>query len=219
MGLEADQLLRVFEMFVQLQRAGENPGGLGLGLALVRSLAELHDGSVEARSEGRGKGSQFIVRLPLAEQSADSAPLRLAPVASLVTRRVLVVDDNEDAAVTLSALLGSHGHEVRHCFSAAEALSAIENFLPEVAFLDLNMPGMDGYELAKSLRARPGGSLVRIIAVTGMGRETDIARTRETGFDAHLTKPADPDALLRLAAGSPEGETVVPFTRPRSRQD
>jgi signal transduction histidine kinase/CheY-like chemotaxis protein len=220
MGIEADQLPRVFEMFVQLGQAGDSPGGLGLGLALVRSLAELHGGSVEARSEGRGKGSQFIVRLPLAAQSEEVPVPRLASAPTGAMRRILVVDDNEDAAITLNALLAAQGHDVRHCFNAAEALEISADRLPEVAFLDLNMPGMDGFELARRLRALPGGSLIRIIALTGMGRESDIARTRELGFDAHLTKPADPDAILKLASSLALGdETVVPFTRVRTRPD
>jgi CheY-like chemotaxis protein len=213
-GIEREQLRRVFEMFVQLDRSTDNPGGLGLGLALVRSLAELHGGRVQARSEGRGKGSEFTVRLPLAEPVVEAAPPRIAAAPPVTARRVLVVDDNEDAARTLSVLLGSHGHEVKHCFSARAALELAATELPDVAFLDLNMPEMDGYELARRLRALSGGSLMRIVAVTGMGRESDIARTREAGFDAHLTKPADPDTVLRMAEVVIE-DTVVPFQRTR----
>ena len=219
MGIEAAELPRVFKMFEQLGQGQQSAGGLGLGLALVRSLAELHGGRVEARSEGRGQGSEFIVHLPLAEQSLESPPQRLAPAPSGKSRRVLVVDDNEDAAITLGAMLTAHGHEVRHCFSAQEALNITEGALPEVAFLDLNMPGMDGYELARRLRSRAGGSSVRIVALTGMGRESDIARTRETGFDAHLTKPADPDSILRLTEAGPDEHIVVPFPRSRIRQE
>jgi signal transduction histidine kinase/ActR/RegA family two-component response regulator len=216
-GIEPEQLRRVFEMFVQLDRSGENPGGLGLGLALVRSLAELHGGRVSARSDGRGKGSEFIVRLPLAGQAAEAPAARITPVRSGKSRRVLVVDDNEDAARTLSALLAAHGHDVVHCFGARQALEATETRLPDVAFLDLNMPGMDGYELARQLRARPGGSLIKIVALTGMGRESDVARTREAGFDAHLTKPADPEVVMRMAEGF-EDATVVPFPRSRGAE-
>ena len=217
-GMEAEQLPRVFEMFVQLERPGDHPGGLGLGLALVRSLAELHGGRVQARSDGRGKGSEFIVRLPLAEQPAEAPPQKIMPARIARSRRVLVVDDNEDSARTLGVLIASHGHEVQHCVSARAALELTEKQLPDVAFLDLNMPEMDGYELARRLRAQPGGSLVRIVAVTGMGRETDVARTRDAGFDAHLTKPADPDSVLHLAELL-EDDTVVPFPPARSRQE
>jgi signal transduction histidine kinase/CheY-like chemotaxis protein len=218
-GIDREQLPRVFEMFVQLDRSGENPGGLGLGLALVRSLAELHGGRIQARSDGRGKGAEFIVRLPLADQPAEAPPRQVVTESVRSARRILVVDDNEDAARTLSVLLEAHGHEVRHCFSAQAALEIVGDPLPDVAFLDLNMPGMDGYELARQLRARPGGSLMRIVAVTGMGRDTDVARSREAGFDAHLTKPADPDAVLRLAANAPGDRTVVPFPPARGRQE
>jgi signal transduction histidine kinase/ActR/RegA family two-component response regulator len=217
MGIEPEQLPRVFEMFVQLDRADNPAGGLGLGLALVRSLVELHGGRVQARSEGRGKGSEFIVRLPLAAQAtAENPPQRLPAPLPANTRHVLVVDDNEDAARTLGVLLESHGHDVRCCFSAAQALDAVADGLPDVAFLDLNMPHMDGFELARRLRARPGGGSMRLVAVTGMGRESDVTRTREAGFDAHLTKPADPDRILQLAQpGRLDQGTIVPFARSR----
>jgi CheY-like chemotaxis protein len=173
---------------------------------------------VQARSDGRGKGSEFIVRLPLAEQPAEAPPQKIIPARIARSRRVLVVDDNEDSARTLGVLMASHGHEVQHCVSARAALELAEKQLPDVAFLDLNMPEMDGYELARRLRAQPGGSLVRIVAVTGMGRETDVARTRDAGFDAHLTKPADPDSVLHLAELL-DDDTVVPFPPARSRQE
>jgi signal transduction histidine kinase/CheY-like chemotaxis protein len=218
-GIEREQLPRVFEMFVQLDPGGENPGGLGLGLALVRSLAELHGGRVHARSEGRGKGSEFIVRLPLADQPADAPPRQVPAETGISARLILVVDDNEDAARTLSVLLEAHGHRVQHCFGGQAALDLIGDALPDVAFLDLNMPGMDGFELARRLRGRPGGSLIRIVAVTGMGRESDVARSREAGFDAHLTKPADPEAVLRLAHDLRDEPTVLPFPAGRARQE
>lgn len=213
-GIEPEQLPRVFEMFVQLDRGGDSPGGLGLGLALVRSLAELHGGRVQARSDGRGQGSEFIVRLPLAERPIEAPTARVAATEARRPRRILVVDDNEDAARTLGVLIRASGHDVRFCFSAREALEAIEDGLPEVAFLDLNMPEMDGYELARRLRERAAGRPMRIIAVTGMGRESDVTRTREAGFDAHLTKPADPDIVLRMADGF--DDTVVPFPAVRA---
>ncbi|HUQ12610.1 MAG TPA: ATP-binding protein [Steroidobacteraceae bacterium] len=216
-GIEPAELPRVFEMFVQLGQGGEGAGGLGLGLALVKSLVDLHGGRVEARSEGRGKGAEFVVLLPLA--AAPSQPSAVLPVvvSTPTLRRVLVVDDNEDAAQTLGALLRAQGHEVRVYFNAREALQAAIEALPDVAFLDLNMPVMDGFALAQKLRMLPGGASVTLVAVTGMGRQEDHARSRDAGFDLHLTKPADPEVVIRIAAQDSSGEAnVVPFTRPRA---
>jgi signal transduction histidine kinase/ActR/RegA family two-component response regulator len=219
-GIEAAELPRVFEMFVQLGQGTEGAGGLGLGLALVKSLVDLHGGRVEARSEGRGKGAEFIVRLPLAAAPAAASPVLPASVPKPALRRVLVVDDNEDAAQTLAALLRAQGHEVDVHFNARAALEAAMNALPEVAFLDLNMPGMDGFALAQKLRMLPGGASLRIVAVTGMGRQEDHARSRDAGFDIHLTKPADPEVVIRLAALELSDDSkVVPFPRPRSAME
>ncbi len=215
-GIEPDHLPRVFEMFVQLDRERGSAGGLGLGLALVKSLVDLHDGRVEARSDGAGKGTEFVVLLPLAEQAAD-LPAPRTPVGIVQKAlRVLVVDDNEDAARTLGELLAAQGHEVTVHLNGVDGFAAAEANPPDVAFLDLNMPGLDGFELAKRLRATAWGASMRIIAVTGMGRASDLERTREVGFDAHLTKPADPERILELAvAVREESNTVVPFTRTR----
>jgi signal transduction histidine kinase/CheY-like chemotaxis protein len=218
MGIEPEQMPRVFEMFVQLGQGAESSGGLGLGLALVKSLVELHGGRVEGRSDGRDRGAEFIVHLPLAV-AQDEAPQPLAPVhAPAAGKRILVVDDNQDAARTLGALLVAHGHEVNVFFDANDALDAAIAAPPDVAFLDINMPMMDGLELAQRLRRLPGGALTRVIAVTGMGRQSDVASSRDAGFDAHLTKPADPETILRLAQGLPDN-TVVAFPRHRAAQD
>jgi signal transduction histidine kinase/ActR/RegA family two-component response regulator len=216
-GIEPAELPRVFEMFVQLGQGADGAGGLGLGLALVKSLVELHGGRVEARSDGRGTGAEFTVRLPLAAAPAESSPTLAVTVATPSLRRVLIVDDNEDAARTLAALLAAQGHEVNVFFNARDALEFAAASLPDVAFLDLNMPMLDGFALAQRLRLLPGGSAVRLVAVTGMGRQEDHVRSREAGFDIHLTKPADPDVVLRIAAlDSYPDAKVVPFTRPRA---
>jgi CheY-like chemotaxis protein len=213
-GIEPDQLPRVFEMFVQLETQRDHAGGLGLGLALVRSLVELHHGRVEAHSAGLGKGSEFIVRLPLAQPATEAGAARIAAGAAGGSgRRVMVVDDNEDGAQTMGALLTAAGHDVRVFYDATEALAAATLSSPEIAFLDLNMPGMDGFELARKIRELPSGQQIRLIAVTGMGREADLMRTRVAGFDAHLTKPADPEKLLEFAAAGADAHTVVPFPR------
>jgi signal transduction histidine kinase/ActR/RegA family two-component response regulator len=211
-GIEAAELPRVFEMFVQLGHGGEGTGGLGLGLALVKSLVDLHGGRVEARSEGRGKGAEFIVRLPLAAAPPEVPHAVNAVSSSGRQRRVLIVDDNEDAARTLGALLVAQGHHVNVYFNAHDALESAATALPDVAFLDLNMPGTDGFGLARQLRALPGGHGLRLVAVTGMGREEDQVRSREAGFDLHLTKPADPEAVIRIAEQDPDSR-VVPFVR------
>ena len=209
-GIDATQLQSVFEIFVQLEaNKAQSAGGLGLGLALVRSLVELHHGSVRAQSAGPGRGAEFIVTLPLVARAEN----RLAPSTGLRARngssRIIVVDDNEDAAQTLGELLRGCGHEVRVFIDAIEGLEAARADPPEVAFVDLSMPGMDGLEFARRVRREAWVSRVRLVAVTGMGRESDVAQALDAGFDAHLTKPADPDKLLALAAADDEPDVAV----------
>jgi PAS domain S-box-containing protein len=197
-GIEPGLLDRIFDMFVQgrapLQRVG---GGLGIGLALARRIAEMHGGSVEARSEGEGRGSEFTVRLPLAQ--GDAAEDRPAPKAKgpIPPRRVLVVDDNADAASMLDMLLRSVGHETRMANDGAEALRIAEKFEPDIVLLDIGMPGLDGYEVARRLRRLARERPLRIIAVTGWGQDADRQRSREAGFDLHLVKPVDATQLAK----------------------
>jgi len=190
----------VFTMFNQVGRDRHRArGGLGIGLSLVRSLVELHGGSVSAASPGPGQGSVFTVRLPLAEGRqaiAPPTPPAPPPVAGL---RVLVVDDNQDAAATLGELLGLIGHTVRVAHSGSQALVEAAGFGPQVVFLDIGMPGMNGYQTARALRAEPYDGML-LVALTGWGGDDDRARTREAGFDHHLTKPVDLDAVMRLLA-------------------
>jgi two-component system CheB/CheR fusion protein len=201
MGIPAEMLTQVFAPFTQLERSLDRAeGGLGIGLALVRALVELHRGSVVARSEGPGRGSEFEVRLPGSsavprgeERSAseDSRP------SGKVSRRVLVVDDNVDAAQSLALFLHASGHVVHKAHDGPAALEAALDLRPEVVLLDLGLPRMDGYEVARHLRARQPDGLV-LIALTGHGQEEDRRRTREAGFDHHVVKPAAPETLLRL---------------------
>jgi PAS domain S-box-containing protein len=197
-GIEADLLERIFDMFVQgrapLKRIA---GGLGIGLALSRKIAELHEGALEAHSEGEGKGSEFILRVPLAEErpAAVEAPAALGPAAR--PQRILIVDDNADAAATLEMLLKSLGHETRVVHDGEAALRLARPFRPDVVLLDIGMPGLDGYEVARRLRAMKKGTALRIIAVTGWGQEADRQRSSEAGFDLHLVKPVEPSALVR----------------------
>jgi CheY-like chemotaxis protein len=198
-GIDPALLDAVFGMFVQGRSAqGTASSGLGVGLALTRSIVELHHGTVEAKSEGPGRGSEFIINLPIGRDARVVAPApEKASPAAHVQKRVLVVDDNVDAAVMLSALVSQLGHESRAAYDGAEALAIAEGYRPEVVLLDLGMPGMDGLEVARRLRARTDTPQPRIIAVTGWGKGDDRARTREAGFDFHLVKPAD-ETQLRL---------------------
>jgi PAS domain S-box-containing protein len=202
-GIDAELLPHVFDLFTQADRSLERrQGGLGIGLTLVRRLVEMHGGRVEVASEGAGRGSEFTIRLPrLAVAAPAPAPVPAAREApSGPARRVLVVDDQPDSTDSLALLLRLHGHEV---YTAADGPGAVDEFLrskPEVVFLDLGLPGMSGYDVARRLRATPEGRDVRLVAVTGYGTEADRARTRAAGFDLHLAKPVDPHAVEALLA-------------------
>ena len=186
----------IFDMFVQLDAGKSGSGeGLGLGLALARSLISLHGGEITAHSAGVGKGRELRIRLPLT--APPVAPPAKLPVvsASRESRRILVVDDNVDAANSLATLLELRGHRVRTCFDGAAAFEAASRSNPDVAFIDLNMPSLSGIELSRMIRGEPWGRHLKLIALTGMGQPDDHARTREAGFDQHLTKPVDPEEL------------------------
>ncbi len=200
-GIAQELLPNVFDMFMQVERAtSRSQGGLGIGLTLVRSLVELHNGRVTADSQGPGTGSEFVVRLPLAETEAlathpksSSGPSHILP-----SRRILVVDDNVDSAKTLGMLLKYLGADVQVVHDGPAALAAIENYRPNVVLLDIGMPGMDGFEVAKRVRARDEFGSVTLIALTGWGQQDDRRRTHEAGFDHHLVKPADIATLQSL---------------------
>lgn len=200
-GIAADQLEAVFAMFGQLDRSDpRSHGGLGIGLALAQSLAQMHGGSVEAASDGPGLGSRFTLRLPLAEPDAaggDADPQR-AGVQVLQPRRVLIVDDNADSADSTGMLLSHFGAEVRVVHDSTSGLAEIDAWRPEVVVLDLGMPGLDGYEVARRARARFGAAEMTLIALTGWGQQEDRERTRAAGFDHHLVKPVDPAILQAL---------------------
>ena len=195
----------MFGLFVQApQPRARTRGGLGLGLTIVRSMVEMHGGTVAAYSDGKGRGSTFAIRLPesvepIAVDEAERAPHM--PRAQ-ITRRILVVDDNEDAAKLLAEVLVAHGHQIRTALDGPSALRVADEFHPEVAVLDIGLPVMDGYELAERLRSTPATAQTRLIAVTGYGQESDRARARGAGFDAHLAKPVAIDTLVRLVDAS-----------------
>ena len=207
-GIAPEMLPHVFDLFVQADRSLERAqGGLGIGLTLVRRLVELHNGSVSVSSEGAGKGSQFVVRLPRAIASAEEAPGMRATAAkapgSVPARRILVVDDNKDAVESLALLLVIGGQIVATARDGLEALTQFREFDPEVVVLDIGLPGLNGYEVARRIRSVESGSRAVLVALTGWGQDEDRRRTIEAGFDYHLVKPVDFDALSALLASLP----------------
>jgi CheY-like chemotaxis protein len=197
LGMPPEVLGQVFDPFYQAPQGTDRAlGGLGLGLAIVRSLVEMHGGTVRAESEGPGQGSRFIVRLPTIAPP-DLAP---APAPTAAVRegagKVLVVDDNQDAADTAAALLEMSGYDVRTAYEPQAALHTFDDFSPDVALLDIGLPGMSGYDLAAALRGHAHGRHCRLVALTGYGTQSDVERAMTAGFNAHLAKPAAPHQLL-----------------------
>jgi signal transduction histidine kinase/CheY-like chemotaxis protein len=210
-GIDSETLPHVFDLFTQGKReANHAQGGLGIGLALVRSLVGLHGGRVRASSRGTGLGAEFSVWLPLSDPAQQpSAPLPQAKTAVAEGIHVLVVDDNKDAANALAIMLGAEGIQHRVVHDGAGALTVADAFLPDIVLLDIGMPGMDGYEVARRLRSSPDNANALLIALTGWSNEQDHVRSRAAGFDHHLRKPADVDTLMKLLA------SVAPADRPR----
>src|SRR5688572_3740678 len=202
-GIPHDMLQKVFDMFTQVTQSVErSQGGLGIGLTLVKRLVELHGGTVEARSAGSGRGSEFVVRLP--EHPEAAMPTRVAALPEAVTpaagRRILVADDNRDAADSLAFMLRLAGHEVRIAYDGQQAVDMAEAFRPALALIDIGMPRLNGYETARRLRAKPYGETMLLIALTGWGQADDRNRSLAAGFDHHIVKPVDPSMLERLLA-------------------
>jgi PAS domain S-box-containing protein len=213
-GIPRDMLPRVFDMFTQVDRSLERArGGLGIGLTLVKQLVELHGGRVEARSAGLGQGSEFVVRLPvLADVGRPAvAPRSAAPVAAKGGRRVLVVDDNEDAAESLAMLLRMMDLECVTAHDGLEGLRLAREQHPDVVLLDIGLPGMNGYDAAAAIRAEPWGRTATLVALTGWGQSEDRRRSREAGFDVHLVKPVAPEQIVEVLEKSHprEAETAA----------
>jgi signal transduction histidine kinase len=203
-GLDSRSIAAIFDMFVQVDRSLTRvQAGLGVGLTLARRLVALHGGTLTASSEGVGKGSEFIVRLPLAgTKIVEEAPAGEGIAADTPGRRILLADDNVDFANSLAALLATHGHEVRVARDGAEALRTAADFNPEFAFLDIGMPKVHGYEVARRLRGDPETSDCVLVALTGWGQEDDRKRAREAGFDRHLVKPVDAGDIETILRGN-----------------
>ena len=201
-GIPQEMLSKVFDLFAQVDHTlHRSQGGLGIGLALVRKLVEMHGGHVDGYSEGIGKGSEFVLRLPLVEERTTPVQVkeRVVPIAPLC-RRVLVADDNRDAVAMMTTMLRLHGIEVEAAYDGPQAIRAAELFRPDLVLLDIGMPGMSGLEVARVIREQAWGADMLLVAQTGWGHEEDRRRTREAGFDEHVTKPVDRAQLMKLMA-------------------
>ena len=208
-GIAKEAMPQIFELFAQVHAKSEcSQGGLGIGLALVRRLAEMHGGTVTARSDGPGQGTEFIVRLPLLMAQAPLAATQFTEsrvIPTVAPLRILVTDDNHDAAESLAVQLQLAGHDVRTVNDGVEALAVGKAFKPQVVLLDLGMPKMDGYETARQMRRRSWGERATLIAITGWGQQQDRQRTAEAGFDAHLVKPVSEYDLFQALAAADSG--------------
>jgi PAS domain S-box-containing protein len=203
-GIPAEMLPRIFGMFTQVDRSLErSQGGLGIGLSLVRRLLDMHDGTIEANSKGSDQGSEFIVRLPLIPQPLETPPkIGGMPRTSLTGSRILVVDDNEDSADSLGMLLRLKGNEIRTAHDGLEAVRVAETFHPELVLLDIGLPKLNGYDVARRIRQQPWGGDVILVALTGWGQDEDRRRSKEAGFNFHIVKPVELSELETLLGGS-----------------
>jgi PAS domain S-box-containing protein len=218
-GITEEALPHIFEMFSQASQARSRAqGGVGIGLALVKGLVDLHGGRVSARSAGKGRGSTFDVRLPLTHRPAATPPetIDVTPPAESL-QRVVVADDNHDGADSMAMMLRTFGCEVRTAYDGEGAIDAFEAMHPHLVLLDLGMPGVDGFEAARQIRQRPGGAETMIVAMTGWGQDADRRRTTDAGFDAHLVKPVDPITLRSLVGRETRGSRAAAVTAPAVR--
>jgi len=199
-GIPDDKLDEIFDLFARVDRSLERQGGLGIGLTLVRQLVELHGGTIEAHSAGAGKGSEFVLRLPIVVPPAEMPAIVAEATAAAAPLRILLADDNEDAVESLSMLLEMAGHEVHAALDGEAAVARAEAVRPDVALLDIGMPKANGYEVARRIRSHAWGAAIFLVAVTGWGQDDDKRRAREAGFDEHLVKPVPPEALERMLA-------------------
>jgi CheY-like chemotaxis protein len=202
-GIAPETLPHIFEMFRQGDASNtQSRTGLGIGLTLVKRLVEMHDGTVEARSGGVGQGSEFILKLPVADPRAEQPVATASVPKEILARRVLVVDDNRDAAASLALLLSHSGHHTRIAHDGIEALEAAEGFRPEAIMLDIGMPKLDGFEVARRIRETDWGKDILLVALTGWGQEEDRHRSCDAGFDRHLVKPVEFGTIVELLGES-----------------
>jgi CheY-like chemotaxis protein len=200
-GIPAHMLPKVFEMFTQVDRNLErSQGGLGIGLSIVKRLVEMHGGSVGVESDGPGMGSEFVVRLPVVLAVAQPSGGDDEPTRPSSRRKVLVVDDNKDAAMSLAMMLKLMGNEAKTAHDGLEALDVAAMFRPDLILLDIGMPRLNGHETARRIREQPWSKGVLLVALTGWGQEEDRRRSDEAGFDSHMVKPVEPAALAKLLA-------------------
>ena len=216
LGIPADALPRIFEMFSQVDRNMERAqGGLGIGLTLVRRLVEMHGGTVAAGSDGPGRGSEFFVRLPVSKM-AQPTPLAHDNESATATskRRILVVDDNRDSAISLGMMLKLMGNETHTAHDGLAAIEAAEKFRPDMILLDIGLPNMNGYDACRIIRQQPWSKGIVIVALTGWGQDSDRRRSGEAGFDHHLVKPVEIDALAKLLGRRERGASGMTLDQP-----
>jgi CheY-like chemotaxis protein len=202
-GIPSDMLPKVFDLFTQVHRSRElSEGGLGIGLSLVKWLVEKHDGSVTARSDGPGAGSEFVVRLPLVAADAKTEPRvgRMPGTTPGTAQKILIVDDNQDNAESLNLLLRLSGNDTQTAGDGVEAVEKAEEFLPDVILLDIGLPRMNGYETCRTIRQKPWGKDVIMVALTGWGQDEDRRKAKEAGFNGHMVKPVNHEDLLETLA-------------------
>ncbi len=215
-GIPPEMLPRVYDMFTQVESAQErSQGGLGIGLTLVKELVALHDGSVEALSDGPGTGSEFVVRLPiLVDKPERRVPPEAKVSAPMIVRRILVVDDNRDSAASLALLLNATGHEACTAYDGLEAIATAQQFRPDVVLLDIGLPKLNGYDAARHIREQSWGKKVVLVALTGWGQAEDRRRSKDSGFDHHMVKPVDYGALTAMLVSLPRESDTLLYQRP-----
>jgi CheY-like chemotaxis protein len=215
-GIAASELARIFEMFVQIDTSLErSAGGLGLGLTLVKNLVELHGGTVAVHSVGVGHGSEFVVRLPLASDEEKSGEITNSSGDPLTTpRRILVVDDNRVSADSLTRLLYLTGNETYTAYDGPEAVAAAATLRPDVILLDIGLPKLNGYEVARKIREQPWGKNIVMVALTGWGQDEDRQKSKAAGFNGHMVKPVELTALMKLLAALDPRSSEAPLTKP-----
>jgi PAS domain S-box-containing protein len=217
-GIAREDIPGIFDMFAQLDTSLERSrDGLGIGLTLVKTLVEMHGGTVDVHSDGRGRGSEFVVRLPVLAEAADAVSRPVAATPPTVARRILIVDDNQDGAESLAMLLELHGHETFKVYDGVEAVDAAGRLRPDAVLLDIGLPRLNGYEACRRIREQPWGKEMLLVALTGWGMEEDRHRSREAGFDTHMVKPVNYEVLVKLLAALPARPEIEADSRYTTR--